>query len=197
ACEAIVAALEYTGIAMFEFKRGAAGNWILLEVNARPWGSMPLPVALGIDFPYRWYRLLVKGEDTPAVTYRVGVYGRNLIPDLRQTLMEELRPIGTTCLLIGRFAESLRMLIGREVNDVLVRDDPRPGLLEFVGLGRAVRRRFQKLWPGERALARKRARAQVQMRHDTRNDLCILFICQGNICRSPFAERLLRSLLGD
>ena len=35
------------------------------------------------------------------------------------------------------------------------------------------------------------------MRHDTRNDLCILFICQGNICRSPFAERLLRSLLGD
>jgi protein-tyrosine-phosphatase/predicted ATP-grasp superfamily ATP-dependent carboligase len=201
ASEAIVAALDYTGIAMFEFKRSPDGSWILLEVNARPWGSMPLPVSLAIDFPYRWYRLLVKDEDTPAVTYRVGVYGRNLIPDLRQTLMEaqtrELRPIGTTCLLIGRFAESLRMLIGREVNDVLVRDDPRPGLLEFVELGRAVRRRFQKLWPGEGARRRQRARAQVQMLHETRNDPCILFVCQGNICRSPFAERLLRGLIGD
>ncbi len=53
ACEAIVAAVPYTGVAMFEFKRNDSGGWILLEVNARPWGSMPLPLALGVDFPYR------------------------------------------------------------------------------------------------------------------------------------------------
>jgi predicted ATP-grasp superfamily ATP-dependent carboligase len=82
ACEAIVAATPYTGVAMFEFKRNESGGWILLEVNARPWGSMPLPLALGVDFPYRWYRLLTAGEETPPVEYRVGVYGRNLVPDL-------------------------------------------------------------------------------------------------------------------
>ena len=62
ACEAVVAALKYTGLAMFEFKISPTGDWVLLEINARPWGSMPLPVALGVDFPYRWYRLLVAGE---------------------------------------------------------------------------------------------------------------------------------------
>jgi protein-tyrosine-phosphatase len=202
ACEAVAAALQFSGIAMFEFKRNNVdGSWILLEANARPWGSMPLPVALGVDFPYRWYRLLVKREETPAVTYRLGVYGRNFIPDLHLTLTETqtrgLGLIGTACLLIARFAELSRMLIGREMNDVLVRDDPRPGLLEFLKLGRAVRHRLQTLWPGERARRRRLARAQVQMVRETRSNPCILFVCQGNICRSPFAERLLRSLLDD
>ena len=53
--------MPYTGVAMFEFKRNDSGGWILLEVNARPWGSMPLPLSLGVDFPYRWYRLLTAG----------------------------------------------------------------------------------------------------------------------------------------
>jgi predicted ATP-grasp superfamily ATP-dependent carboligase len=93
--QAITVALEYTGLAMFEFKVNASGNWILLEVNARPWGSMPLPVALGVDFPYRWYRLLTAGEEEPAVAYRTGVYGRNLLPDLRNSLIEaEARGFG-------------------------------------------------------------------------------------------------------
>ena len=29
-------AVDYTGVAMFEFKRNAGAGWILLEVNARP-----------------------------------------------------------------------------------------------------------------------------------------------------------------
>src|SRR5262249_9095634 len=85
ACERIVAALEYTGVAMFEFKQNPGGSWILLEINARPWGSMPLAVACGVDFPYRWYRLLVANEETTHVPYRIGVYGRNLLPDLRNS----------------------------------------------------------------------------------------------------------------
>ena len=67
ACELITSELRYTGIAMFEFKRNPAWEWVLLEINARPWGSMPLPLALGVDFPYRWYRLLVAGEEAPAI----------------------------------------------------------------------------------------------------------------------------------
>ena len=59
----MVAAVDYTGLAMFEFKENpATGQWALLEVNARPWGSMPLPVALGIDFPYGLYQLLSGGQ---------------------------------------------------------------------------------------------------------------------------------------
>ena len=201
ACEAIVAALEFTGVAMFEFKQNASGSWILLEVNARPWGSMPLPVALGVDFPYRWYRLLVAGEETPAVPYRPGVYGRNLIPDLRISLIEaetrQLGPVATACFMTGRVAELSRFLTRREVHDVLVRDDPRPGLIELLELGQAVWRRAPNLLPGAAAQRRRRAQTQVRALRRTVVNPRIIFVCQGNICRSPFAEALLRARLGD
>jgi protein-tyrosine-phosphatase/predicted ATP-grasp superfamily ATP-dependent carboligase len=201
ACEAVTAALEYTGLAMFEFKQNATGNWILLEVNARPWGSMPLPLALGIDFPYRWYRLLIAGEETPAVAYRIGVYGRNLVPDLSISLIEaetlQLGPFATTWFMMGRVAELLRFLTGREMHDVLVRDDPLPGLLELLEIARAVRRRLENLRPGAAARRRRRARAQVEALQGTKGKSRIIFVCLGNICRSPFAEALLRARLGD
>src|SRR5262249_2267877 len=78
-CAAFVATLSYTGLAMFEFK----GD-VLLEVNARPWAGMPLSVALGVDFPFDLYRLLVEGEETTDQSYRAGVYARNTIPDATQ-----------------------------------------------------------------------------------------------------------------
>lgn len=203
ACEAIVAALSYTGLAMFEFRRNSTGGWILLEVNARPWGSMPLPLALGVDFPYRWYRLLTAGEETPAVAYRTGVYGRNLLPDLRASKAEaeSLRqgPLAALRFLAGRGAELLGGLTGREVHDVLVRDDPRPGLIELAEVATAVRQRVSRLVPGAAARRRRRARTQAvrALRGGGAGTPLLLFVCQGNICRSPFAEALMRARLDD
>jgi len=202
ACEAIVAAVPYTGVAMFEFKRNDSGAWILLEVNARPWGSMPLPLALGVDFPYRWYRLLTAGEETPAVEYRTGVYGRNLMPDLYASRAEaaglRLGPIRTAWFMAGRGVELLRVLTGREVHDVLVRDDPRPGLAELWEAGVGVWQRLARTLPGAVARQRQRARGLVARAvRDSRGRPRILFVCQGNICRSPFAAALLRIRLGD
>jgi predicted ATP-grasp superfamily ATP-dependent carboligase len=168
ACEAIVAAVPYTGVAMFEFKRNDSGDWILLEVNARPWGSMPLPLALGVDFPYRWYRLLTAGEETPAVEYRTAVYGRNLLPDLYSSKAEaaglRLGPLATAWFMAGRGMELLRVLTGREVHDVLVRNDPRPGLAELWEAGAAVWLRLARTLPGAPARQRQRARAEVARR---------------------------------
>jgi len=199
ACEAILAELDYTGLAMFEFKQSAGAGCILLEVNARPWGSMPLPVALGVDFPYRWYRLLTAGEETPAVPYRTGVYGRNLVPDLQNSLIEaEARqqgPVATAWFMLRRVAEVLRFLTGREVHDVLVRDDPCPGLIELLEFIRAVRRRAEGMLPGAAARRRRRARAQGKALRRAAVNPRITFVCQGNICRSPFAEALLRTQL--
>ena len=201
ACEAIVAALDYTGIAMFEFKIDAGGAWILLEVNARPWGSMPLPVALGVDFPHRWYRLMVAGEGTPAVGYRTGVYGRNLVPDLQISLIEVAARgrgrVATAWFMICRGAELLRVFSGRDVHDVLVSDDRRPGLVELQEIAQHVRQRAANLLPG--ATSRRRRRARILVRALGRNATppLIMFVCQGNICRSPFAAALLRARLGD
>ena len=201
ACEAIVAAVPYTGVAMFEFKRNDSGGWILLEVNARPWGSMPLPLALGVDFPYRWYRLLTAGEETPAVAYRTGVYGRNLVPDLLASREEaaalRLGPVAKAWFVAGRGVELLRALTRREVQDVLVRDDPRPGWAELREAGAEVRQRLARDLPGATARQRRGARAAVARAvRDSGGRPLVVFVCQGNICRSPFAAALLRARLG-
>lgn len=200
-CEAIVAGVPYTGVAMFEFKRNEQGGWILLEVNARPWGSMPLPLALGVDFPYRWYRLLVAGEETPAVDYPVGVYGRNLLPDLtasRQVAASRrLGPVAKARFMTGCALELLRGVTGREVHDVLVRDDPRPGLTELRGVGADIRQRLARDLPGAAARRRAGARAAVEQAvRQARGQPRVVFVCQGNICRSSFAAALLRARLG-
>ncbi|KQP23146.1 ATP-grasp domain-containing protein [Pseudorhodoferax sp. Leaf267] len=191
------AAIGYTGIAMFEFKLDeASGDWVLLEVNARPWGSLPLPVALGVDFPYRLYRLLVHKEATPAVPYRVGVYGRNLVADIWQlrVLLPRLR--GSKLVLLGQLLTWLgslgRILIGREHQDVLVLDDWRPGVLE-------LRQFFAERWQGLRGkpqLARNPAFAAggAGLRRSDGAPLSVVFVCQGNICRSPYAEHKMRQL---
>ncbi len=64
--------LGWSGLAMLEFKRDAAdGTPYLLEVNARPWGSMALSRAAGVDFARAW---LTPGQaDGAAGTYREGV----------------------------------------------------------------------------------------------------------------------------
>lgn len=200
ACASIVADTRYTGLAMFEFKLDANGSWILLEINARPWGSMPLPIALGVDFPYLWYRLLIAGEESPAVRYRVGVYGRNLVPDLRAAAAEarQLPLKARVWFAISRAAELLRPLSGREVYDLLVPDDPSPGLAELGESAAKVWRRTVHSFPG--TLRRRRSIARRRVRKALRSDAgkpFILFVCQGNICRSPFAEAMARSRFGD
>jgi protein-tyrosine-phosphatase/predicted ATP-grasp superfamily ATP-dependent carboligase len=197
ACAAIAAGVGYTGIAMFEFKRNAAGDWILLEVNARPWGSLPLPVALGVDFPYRWYRLLVEGVETPPVPYRVGVYGRNLLPDIIAAFADaearRLSSLRTGAFLAHRMLGLRRMLVGGEMEDVFVSDDRAPAGAQFAAVWRSALARARRSTPGARALARSIAGSRVRSVARQERPIRVLFACQGNICRSPYAAALLRS----
>src|SRR5919201_817829 len=51
-------ALRWTGLAMVEFRVGPEGP-VLMEVNGRIWGSLPLAVKSGVDFPLRLLELHV------------------------------------------------------------------------------------------------------------------------------------------
>lgn len=201
AVASMLEALSYTGLAMFEFRVGLRRDqWWLLEVNARPWGSMPLPLALGVDFPFALYQLMTQGVVAQPVGYRLNVYGRNLIPDLWQ-LRAELKAAGTrrresAGKMLGWLGTLSRGLTAREHHDVWVRDDPRPAWLEFkqflaeIGNGlrlvQALRQRHDAVEQRRKAQALLRA-AGVRPH--------LLFLCQGNICRSPYAEHRLASSL--
>jgi protein-tyrosine-phosphatase/CelD/BcsL family acetyltransferase involved in cellulose biosynthesis/predicted ATP-grasp superfamily ATP-dependent carboligase len=205
ACAKMVGALDFTGVAMFEFRRNfTTGAWILLEVNARPWGSLPLPVSLGVDFPYAWYRLLQDGVTPPPHDYRVGIYGRNLVLDfnyLQDALSRESGLVGKAGAVARWLGGFWHFGVGRERLDTLVLDDLRPGFVELGDFLSVVAGRAAKHLPLiatlQRLGARSRLRASLLRRRRHRRPISILFVCYGNICRSPFAEHALRRLLDD
>ncbi|HEV2671123.1 MAG TPA: ATP-grasp domain-containing protein, partial [Gemmatimonadales bacterium] len=70
-------ALEWQGVAMIECRHDLdTGDYVVMEVNGRFWGSLQLAIDAGVDFP----ELLVRcaaGERVPDVRdYRVGVRSR-------------------------------------------------------------------------------------------------------------------------
>jgi protein-tyrosine-phosphatase len=98
--------------------------------------------------------------------------------------------------MLRRVAELSRALTGKEIHDVLVRDDLRPGLTELRALAVNLHAKLIAKLPGTVARRRERARAAVMiMRRGVVGQPKITFVCQGNICRSPFAAALLRAQL--
>ena len=143
ACSRLVAELRYTGVAMVEFKvDDETGHAVLIEVNGRFWGSLPLALAAGVDFPYYLYELLVEGRRDFPAHYPAGVYCRNFSLDLSWTL-DNLRadrhdPVLMTKPLKRVARDALRLIALREHNDTLTLDDPLPGIIEISQLVRAV-----------------------------------------------------------
>ncbi|WP_197513349.1 arsenate reductase/protein-tyrosine-phosphatase family protein [Acidihalobacter aeolianus] len=199
AVEKIMFATEYTGVAMIEFRLDKNSNqWILLEINARPWGSLPLPVGLGVDFPFNWYQLLCKDIEGEPHDYRTGIYGRNLIPDTRLVLYHlqsfAKKPIEFTSFLLKTIPEYFRIFIGREIHDVLVLDDPTPFYNEIRILLYDTQNRIRsKIKILNSNYESNRAKRSIKNKAITR----IAIVCQGNICRSPFTEKLLKSYLSN
>ncbi len=79
----LMKALNWTGLAMIEFKIGAKGPR-LMEINGRIWGSLPLAVHSGMNFPGKLLQMHRDGLDPELdTTYRSGVRCRNFGLELR------------------------------------------------------------------------------------------------------------------
>lgn len=136
ACSRLVAELRYTGVAMVEFKvDDETGRWVLIEMNGRFWGSLPLALAAGVDFPYYLYELLVDGRREFPTDYPTGVYCRNFSLDFSWTI-DNIRadrddPILMTKPLRRVARDALRLATFQEHNDTLTLDDPLPGITEI------------------------------------------------------------------
>lgn len=74
-------ALGWFGVAMVEFKVDPRDNTPkLMEVNPRFWGSLPLAILAGVDFPYLLYQLALGVDVEPVLKYKSGVKCRWLLP---------------------------------------------------------------------------------------------------------------------
>jgi protein-tyrosine-phosphatase/predicted ATP-grasp superfamily ATP-dependent carboligase len=188
----LMRALGWHGVAMVEYRADAeTGRYWLMEINGRFWGSLPLALFAGVDFPKALVELLLHTRRPEPARPRVGVYARNVSRDLQWTkaiLKHDrsdrfllTRPLPTSLL------EWTRIFAGRETWDGARASDPGPILhdlattvrREIKTVGRKVRR--ASLLQREHGISRARARTLSGKRR-------VLLLCYGNICRSAYAH---------
>lgn len=197
----LAAATRLSGVAMFEFRQNHNGGFILVEVNARFWGSLPLAVASGVDFPYLLYRQMVANGETKSRPYRVGVYSRNVTADFYCTIGNfALDRKGGTFTALGRLLWSALqwtgVLIGRERHDSWAWDDPQPAAAEYAALIGAIAKGVWKRLPLSGLLRHWQTQAALRRIGRLGPQATLLVLCQGNICRSPFGALILKKVLG-
>lgn len=76
--ERVIEALGWTGPIMVEFIKRPDGEFVLIEVNGRYWGAVPLPILSGIDMPWIHYLQLNGFERHGSSSYRTDVRLRQL-----------------------------------------------------------------------------------------------------------------------
>ncbi len=79
--------LKWQGVAMVEFKGDPEGRLALMEINPRIWGSFPLTLAAGLDFPYTIYKAAIyhtrdKSYSASMPNYKTNKKMRYILQDL-------------------------------------------------------------------------------------------------------------------
>jgi predicted ATP-grasp superfamily ATP-dependent carboligase len=114
--------LSWHGPAQVEFRLDPRDNkYKLLEINPKFWGTLPLAIAAGINFPEMACRLAYHGDVETQFDYRVGVYYRGLFPTELQTLVQDP----------GRLGEFLRYFLRPNTHYGLDLRDPFPDLFRL------------------------------------------------------------------
>ncbi len=81
--EQLITRMGFAGIAMVEYKRTSDGRLILMEINGRPWGSIGLPFASGIDYPRYLIDWCLEGKLPPdEISYHENILCRRAVSEL-------------------------------------------------------------------------------------------------------------------
>lgn len=193
ATKALVRATSYTGVGMVEFKQNpVTREWVLIEINGRFWGSLPLALAAGMDFPKYLYQMLCEEQTEFPREYRKNLYCRNWSIDFywmkANLLADHTNPALMTVPMSKVLGEIVNFCALRERSDTLVLDDPRPAYHDLMTIVEPKLRCLRRSLPGARQDLR---RGLVERFGNARS---VLVMCKGNICRSPFAEKALKRI---
>jgi predicted ATP-grasp superfamily ATP-dependent carboligase len=126
--------LGWHGLAMCEFKVDpSTGKFWFIEINPRMWGSMPLAISAGAEFPYLVWLCATEGPDV-ACAYHAQQHIR--VPWCSRWLVGDWIA-GSNSLLRGRPRSALRSFLptGADALDDFHIDDPLAFLGEIVHYG--------------------------------------------------------------
>lgn len=195
----LMAALQWHGVAMVEFKQGKQG-YALMEINGRFWGSLPLAISAGVDFPAALLALHLHGRRPQQPSYRVGRRQRNLGFDMvwmRDNLRADMQDPRLLTESVPTSALAwLRVLTPSEGWDHFDWRDPGPGLQQIWQLVRDIGGKV--ITEVRRKLVLRKARTVSLKRLNETRVRRLLVLCYGNIYRSPYVgERLSQLLRGQ
>ncbi|MEM5782046.1 MAG: ATP-grasp domain-containing protein [Candidatus Aenigmatarchaeota archaeon] len=121
----ILKKLKWHGIAMIEFKKDERDSkYKLIEINGRFWGSLPLAISAGIDFPYLYYKMCKEGDVKVKTDYRINIYQKNIIgmiSSIPSYIFDKVPNIENRCILDLAYG-----LIKLSRDDVFSLKDPMP-----------------------------------------------------------------------
>jgi predicted ATP-grasp superfamily ATP-dependent carboligase/protein-tyrosine-phosphatase len=189
--EKLLVPLKWTGLAMLEFKKNIKdGQHYLIEVNARPWGTMQLAVSSGVDFPYQLYQLALGKPVSTVKKYILHKKNRWLLGDLihLRLVLKSRASFGTKMKAVGSFIIST---FTASSHDVLSLRDPGPFCFELGTYWNKLMTKMIRMGRSFRVEAKslQREKMKREIKEKFGHAKSVLFVCKGNICRSPFAER--------
>jgi len=196
--EHLLNAINYDGLAMVEFRKEEGKPPVFLEINGRLWGSTGLALAAGADFPkamveyhlmqqtsvkqpdlktkVRWHEPrfeLLYLQSLKTDNSKLSIEKPTLLKARKQVLLNFINPaVKTDWWWEGEFLLSLRSYLG------LVKAE----------LAKAKRSYLKNKKIEKHPLvlqAIEQSKGFFTKNNEIKN---ILFVCYGNICRSPYAE---------
>ena len=213
--EALLNAIDYEGVAMVEFRRGAAdGKPYFLEINGRLWGSLALALHCGIDFPKSLVECYQNGAPTTMTSsYRSGIKCRNIFTGELVHVLSILRARRAQGLnqppsKVGAIAKFFALSLNPTIrHDYFWWSDPLPGIIRAARIAtrftyKIVKKTVDRVqdYRDSKILRQLKAKHRIRSmrpRYFERSPEKVMFVCYGNICRSPFAEHLWNARTGE
>jgi len=197
----LIRALNWNGVCMIEYRWDPKTDifWFM-EINGRFWGSLPLAIRAGADFSAALISLELGGVKPSDTSYRTGLFARNIVKDFRWVFLTQ----GVFGVLKHGVIALFQFFSGKEIWDTFQWNDPRPLFIECMLYGKKAFRAASSfisqfaLRPVVFLLgARMQKRRIARMLSRIRKNSNVLFVCYGNIARSPFAERSARKIFSE
>ena len=197
ASEKLIAALNWHGVAMVEFKwQPETGKYWLMEINGRFWGSLPLAVSAGADFPKMLFDLWVLNKKPVNNEYKKDIYCRKLSADL-YWLEQVLRRTDTSGLV--QYPDKQEILKDwlmmfhptRHFFDIQCWYDPMPGIIDVLNIVKTYSSRIYDILSHKIAVSYHGSRlVRHRLRTKLKSARSVLFLCYGNINRSALAQAI-------
>lgn len=192
--EKLVNLIRWNGPMMLEFKYDQINKkYYVMELNGRYWGSLPLVINAKMNLPFNHIKMLLNEKNFYSNSYILNIRQRHLLKDVKY-IVGILFYKKNVRLFIKEIFELLKSLFDKNhFFDLEDKKDFLPAIYSYFYFFKMLLNKLLKkikifYFKIKCSFGKFRLRKILADRNINK----ILFICKGNINRSPFAEQYLK-----